>query len=472
MGKIVFIGAGPGDPGLLTLRAADAIARCDVVLHDEAVHADVLSRAAEGCPRIAVGPEGAAGDAIARAQAGATVGRVVVGDPLFLAVGEAEIEAAAAAGVAFEVIPGVPAIVAAGACAGIALEGAALAVGSDAVRLVSGGESLQDATNALARSVALPSAPAIAIARVSLPSQTSIAGSLGDLAARASALPEGPVLLVVGEAAREARRTRLGWFERRPLFGKRILVTRTREQALSTAALLRERGAEPVSHPTIELHPPTDVAALEAAVARLAEYTYVAFTSANGVDRVWRAIARRGGDARAFGGAKIAAIGPGTAQALEAHGLRADVMAKEFRGEGLADEMLRAMPARGSVLILRAQVARDALPDALRAAGCSVDVVAAYETRAAPVAVAEAIAVELERGALDAATFTSSSTVDNLCDLLGARAPELLARTKVASIGPITTATAERRGVRVDVSARQYTIPGLVDALEEAFSKV
>jgi uroporphyrinogen III methyltransferase/synthase len=201
----------------------------------------------------------------------------------------------------------------------------------------------------------------------------------------------------------------------------------------------------------------------------------VAFTSANGVERAWEALSAAGGDARTFGAARLAAIGPATARALERHGLVADVIAKEFRGEGLATEMLQALELGGAaaprVLLARAAQARDALPRALREAGCEVDVVAAYETRPPPPEARAALQRELEGGRVDVVTFTSSSTVDNLCDWLGAGAPALLAGSCVACIGPVTAETARARGLRVNVLAAEYTVPGLVRALAEALTR-
>jgi uroporphyrinogen III methyltransferase / synthase len=260
-----------------------------------------------------------------------------------------------------------------------------------------------------------------------------------------------------------------------PLLGKRVLVTRAGAQAWSAAALLRDHGAVPLVVPTIELRPPSDPAPLARALAdlRAGLYGWVAFTSANGVECTWNALVASGGDARAFGATRLAVVGPATARALDEHGLRANVIAKEFRGELLAEAMLEAIkgdkgPRR--VLIARAARARDVLPDALRAAGYSVDVVAAYETHPPPRETFEALTRELELGHVDAVTFTSSSTVDNLCDRLGPRAAELLARTRVASIGPVTTDTARTRGLRVDVTACTSTIEGLVQALAESYT--
>jgi uroporphyrinogen III methyltransferase/synthase len=200
-------------------------------------------------------------------------------------------------------------------------------------------------------------------------------------------------------------------------------------------------------------------------------YGWVVLTSANGVERLWAEIRRQGKDARVFGSAKIAAIGPGTAAALERCGLSADLVPKDHKGEGLAAELVAAIgDSRPRVLIARAEVARDVVPDALRAAGSEVDVVSVYKTRSPPRPLLEALAALLEGGEIDAVTFTSSSTVEHLCDALEARAASLLANTCVASIGPITTETARKRGVRVDVTADEHTTFGLVTALEGHFT--
>ena len=324
--------------------------------------------------------------------------------------------------------------------------------------------------------------PVALVAHTATPSQRVSVARLDEIGASATSLeaPHARLLLCIDDLA--SHRDALTWFDRRPLFGKRVLVTRARAQAGSAAAILRERGAEPVVLPTIEIGATGDPRPLEHAVARLAgdardgrsAYDWVAFTSSNGVEHTWREVLRQGLDARAFGRAKIAAIGPGTASSLELHGLRADVVAKEFRGEGLATEMLRALGELGAgvrVLLARAKHARDVLPDALRAAGCHVDVVPAYETRPVARERAAELLDLLAAGRIDAVTFTSSSTVDSLCELLGARAGELLRPLRVASIGPITTKAAEGRGVRVDVTAHEFTVLGLIDALEASFRR-
>jgi uroporphyrinogen III methyltransferase/synthase len=256
-----------------------------------------------------------------------------------------------------------------------------------------------------------------------------------------------------------------------------VLLARAREQAPESVALLEAAGAEAVIVPAIEIHPPSDPGPLRQALAdlRAGRYGWVAFTSANGVERAWQELVEAGGDASAFAGARVAVVGPATARALEAHGVRVDVVAKEFRGERLADAMLAAIGEAGGgpprVLLAVAAGARAALPGALSAAGCTVDVVVAYETRKPPAEVGQALARDLEQGRIDAVLFTSSSTVDNMCDLLGARAVALLSRTRVAVIGPVTRDSAVQRGLRVDVMPPAYSLPALVAALADSYGQ-
>ena len=263
--------------------------------------------------------------------------------------------------------------------------------------------------------------------------------------------------------------------DRRPLFGKRVLVTRTRAQSEGLSALLRERGAVPIAVPAIEIHPPPDPVPLARAVASFpSAYDLVAFTSANAVERFVAALTGEGRDAGAFGQAKIAAVGTGTADALARHGLRSDIVAKDSKGEGLAAEIIAHAEALGRkrVLLPRALVAREALPLLLRAEGFTVDVVPAYETRAPPAEALAALRADLDAGRIDAVTFTSGSTVENLADALGPDAAFILRGAKTFSIGPITTAAARQRGILVAATAPSPTISGLISALEGYFGSV
>jgi uroporphyrinogen-III synthase len=257
-----------------------------------------------------------------------------------------------------------------------------------------------------------------------------------------------------------------------PFTGERVLVTRAEGQADEAAALLRERGAEPVIVPAIAIGPPDDEGPAERAIEKLASYDWIAFTSANGVDRTWDLLVRSGKDASAFGNARLAAVGPATAAALARHGLGVHVTAKELRGEGLAKEMLAGMKGAKRVLLLRAQEARDALPDALRAAGSTVDIAAVYATRAPPDLADTLCPLFAEGGParVDAVIFSSSSTVRHVCDALGPRAAAILAGVTVATIGPVTTETARNLGVRVDAEASPYTVPAAIEALARRFA--
>jgi uroporphyrinogen-III synthase len=260
------------------------------------------------------------------------------------------------------------------------------------------------------------------------------------------------------------------------LAGKRVLVTRAAgERPGGLAALLREVGAEPVVVPTIELVPPADPGALQRALAdlRAGAYGWVAFTSANAVERTWDALPPDGRDVGVLGGARLAAIGPVTSRALELRGLRPEVVAGDPRGEGLAEAMLAAIrgTAPTRILLPRAAQARQVLPEALRAAGHRVDVVVAYESRAPAPGTLAPLTAALEQGQIDAVTFTSGSTVDNLCDLLGDRAVEWLGRCRIATIGPVTSDVARARGLRVDVMATDASVAGLVRALVDSYSR-
>lgn len=253
-----------------------------------------------------------------------------------------------------------------------------------------------------------------------------------------------------------------------PLFGRRLLVLRPEHQAQATANAIRERGAEPIVCPAIRIEPPPDPEELERAASELASYQWVVFTSANGVESLFAALDAVGQDVRAFGNARVAAIGPQTASALAGRGARADCVAREFVGEALG-EALRAAGPLGRVLLVRALKARGALPDLLRRSGATVDVVSAYQTRPATGPDAAALLRVFELGGADAVLFTAASTVTSLHDVLGVRAAELLAEVVLASIGPITTQAAEQRGLMVHVTAQRYTVDGLLDALERYY---
>ncbi|HEX9295392.1 MAG TPA: uroporphyrinogen-III C-methyltransferase [Polyangiaceae bacterium] len=508
-GKVYLIGAGPGDPGLITVRGLRALGRADVVLYDALAHPALLQYARRGALLRSVGKrygedsfsqEAINAELVELAQSGKIVARLKGGDPLLFARGAEEVETLARAKVPFEIIPGVPSPTAAAAYAGISLthrdlsssvafitgtespgkertahDWSKLATATQTLCVIMGMKRLGEITSALVAHGRDPKTPVLVVQWGTWPRQRVVEGTIADITERAiDAGVANPAVVVIGHVAK--LRDRMRWFDQQPLFGKRILVTRPEHQAEETAREIRDRGAEAVVVPAIAIAPPPDPAALEQALTSLDAYDLVAFTSANGVDRVMDALSRSRRDGRAFGRALVAAIGPGTEAALSGRGLIADVVAKEFRGEGLAASISdalsrhRASRPQPRVLILRALVARDALPTALRAAGFEVDVVAAYETRPAPRAAIEALSSELENGNIDAVTFTSSSTVRELAAALGPRARELLDRATIAVIGPVTAETARELGLRIDVCAEEYTVSGLLDALERHFA--
>lgn len=499
LGKVWLVGAGPGDPGLITVRGLEVLGKADVVLYDALAHPALLD-AAGHAERHDVGKR--FGDPrskqdeinermIALARAGKRVVRLKGGDPLLFARGAEEALALANAGIPFEIVPGISSPVAAAAFAGISLthrdlsssttfitgsdrEGKEwspeswkrLATATDTVCILMGMRRIEEIAQALIDGGRSPETPTAVIQWGARPEQRVVVARLVDIAEKArEAGLSNPAVIVVGEVV--TLRESLRWYDTRPLFGRRVLVPRPAGQAERTAQALRERGAEPRVVPVIEIAPPPDPAPLENAAATLGSYDWVLFTSANGVESLFSALRRAGRDARAFGSAKIAVIGPRTADALERHGVRADRVAEEHVGEGLARDVLSLGTPR-RVLIVRALVARDALPTLLREAGVAVDVVPAYETRPAP-AGPKSLVELVETRAVDTVLFTSSSTVTATVERLGPSARELLGKLTVASIGPITTRTAEELGIRVDVTATTFTVDGVLDALEGHF---
>ena len=506
--RVSLVGAGPGDPALLTLAAVRAIERADVVLYDALIHPSVLERARPDAELVFVGKR-AGHDGISQheinqrlvalARAGKRVCRLKGGDPFLFGRGSEEAEVLASAGIAFDVVPGVPAAVGATAYAGISLTHRML---SSSVAFVTSSEHASKATSAhdwgklatatqtivifmgvrkiraeMERLVAhgrSPETRAAVIQWGTRAEQRVVTGTVADIALRCEDAGLGaPALIVVGDVV--ALRETLRWWDRKPLFGKKILVTRARSQAVRLSEALAERGAEPVPFAAIAFEPPREGDRVRQAVGELGSYDLVVFTSANGVSRWFEAMEHEGRDARAFQKAKVVAIGPATAAALAGQGIRADAVPEEFRGERAAEAALSLLAADGTVhgrrcLLARAEIARDALPDALRAQGVAVDVVPVYRTVAASGGDVAALTAMLRAGQIDAATFTSSSTVEHFCDALGAEAHELLAPVVVASIGPVTSETARRRGLHVTVEAGKYTIDGLVDALESHYA--
>ena len=498
-GKVILVGAGPGDPGLITLRGVRALGQADLVLYDRLANPALLAHAAPGAETRYVGKESdAPGERqaavnrllVAEAKRGKTVVRLKGGDPFVFGRGGEELEALVEAGVPFEVVPGVTSAVAAPAYAGIPvthrgmaaaftvvsgsedpakpeppLDWAALAKTPGTLVLLMGARRLDEIAAALVRYGRPADTPAAVVRWGTLPAQRAVYGTLADIAQRAADAGVGaPAVAVIGEVAQLGERLR--WFDRAPLFGLRVLVTRPRQQMSALSRLLTEHGAEPVEAPAIEIAPVEDAAELDAALAALGTFDWVVFTSVNGVAAVFERFAALGRDARAFGGAQVAAVGSATAEALAERGIAADYVPRTFTTAAIADGF-SGIDMRGKrVLLPRADIAPTNLADALRARGAEVASIAAYRTLKPPDADARTREA-LASGTIGAAAFTSSSAVRNLMEALDGDA-RLLDGVMIASIGPVTSAAAREAGLRVDVEAPVHTVPGLVEAMAAA----
>jgi uroporphyrinogen III methyltransferase/synthase len=499
-GRVYLVGAGPGDPGLLTRRAERCLAAADVVVHDYLVGPRLLVAVRPDAEVIALGRshDDRLGQAdverllVERARAGKTVVRLKNGDPFLFGRGGEEAEALVRAGIPFEVVPGVSSALAAPAYAGIPLthrEHASL------VTIVTGHQASASSPpdlpwDALARQggtlvfvMGMKQLPAILRALVAhgLPAgtpaaavqwgttgrQRTIVASAATLAAEVAQAGVGaPGIVVVGRVA--GLRERVRWFEARPLFGRRIVVTRPSERAGSLADLLEEQGAEVIVFPTIALVPPADPGALERAVAAAGSYDWIVFTSARGVQAFFARFEAQRLDVRALAAVRLAAIGPETAAELERRLLRPAVVPADYRAEGLLDALGADVVRGRRILLPRAAGARAVLPAELRARGATVDEVEAYRAVPPPDADAVPLRVALAAGEIDALTFTSSSTVTNFAAMLGTAALAPLARAPrpvVACIGPVTADTARELGLRVDVVPAEYTGAALAGAL-------
>ncbi len=498
-GKVYLVGAGPGDPGLLTLRGAELLQQAEVVVYDALVDPALLRLAPPGAELIRRGGEGCASQEevcallVARARAGRRVVRLKGGDPFLFGRGSDEAGDLAAADVPFEVIPGVSSLTAVPTCAGIPLTDRRLASTLTVVTghedpaksgagvdwalvarmpgtklILMGLERVEAIAAALCRHGLSPSTPAAVISHGTTGRQRSVFGTLADVAERARAAGlEAPALIVVGEVA--ALGTRLNWFEGRPLFGQRVVVTRARDQAEALSRLLRERGADVLEVPCLRLAPPRQREPLVEALAGLGSYDWIVFTSANGVTAFFDHFFRAYEDLRCLGLVRLAAVGPGTAAQLRALHLKVDLVPPE----AVAREIARELAREGSlenlrILLLRAEVATPELPRLLEEAGAIVDDIACYRTEAETEDWNGDAARLLTEGA-DWLTFASGSAARHFharfnLDTLRARFPRL----RVASIGPETSRVLAGLGCRVDAEARPHTFEGLVQALEES----
>jgi len=503
-GKVYLTGAGPGAVDLITVRAAQVLASADVVIYDHLVNEELLNLAPGLAELVYAGKRGGGERAldqaqinqlmVERARAGLHVVRLKGGDPFIFGRGGEEAAALIEAGVEFEVVPGITSAIAVPAYAGIPLThrdyGSFVAFVTGHEDPAHGAIPWDDLARAardrgtlvvlmatahldaiaqrLIAAGMAPETPAAAIANGTGASQRTVGATLAALAGEVQqAGLSAPVIVVIGPAA--ALRDRLGWFERRPLFGRRIVITRARATAGPFARALRELGAEVIELPAIETAPPDSYAALDRAIAQIGSYQWVIFTSATGVDGLMARLDETGHDVREMAGAGIAAIGPATAARLRHYGLRAAAMPGEYRAEAIVAAVGAHRIKDARILIPRAQTAREALIDLLRAAGAgAVDVAPAYKTvRAAPPAL-DSVKRLIARGEIDLVAFTSSSTVHNFCAMVGADAARGLS---AAAIGPITAATVAEYGMRVVAQPPAYTVDGLCAAIQDYFRR-
>ena len=517
-GKVYLIGAGPGDPGLLTVKGREALEQADVVVYDRLAHPSLLDYAPPSAERVFAGKargqqeltqDGINALLVERARAGLCVARLKGGDPFVFGRGGEEALALARCGIPFEVVPGVSSAIAAPAYAGIPVTHRGIATG---FTVVSGSEdpskpvlpdegsgvrwdelarslaahggtlltlmgwaSIEKILDALQRAGLSAGTPVALVQWGTWNRQKTVTGTLETAAAKGRAAGlAAPVVAVIGEVVR--LREELAWFDRRPLFGKRVLVTRSRTQASRMCELLEDAGAVPVELPAIAIAPPDDFAPLDEAVSRLSSFGWVIFASVNAVDAVFGRLDAQGRDARAFGAARVGAIGPATAAALERRGIRPDFTpSRSVSSAVLEDPRFRGNDGRGwegvSVLLPAADIGRDELFDGLSSFGANVERVTTYRT-VTPLDAAQRARDAFAEG-IGIVTFTSSSTVRNLLSLLdsdGGWGKDALSGSLIACIGPVTSATARELGLRVDIEAEEHTVEGLAQALVNYYS--
>jgi uroporphyrinogen III methyltransferase / synthase len=499
---VYIVGAGPGDPTLISVRGQRCLEAADVVIYDHRVHARLLRVARRDAERIDVGAAAPAPldqDAITfllaeKAREGKVVVRLKWGDPFVFDSGGKEALFLHEQGIPFEVVPGIPVAIAGPAYAGIPVT---YPEAGDVLVLVRGHEDESDevqvdwsrlaglggtlvcyagarqiaaATRALLEHGRSPDEAAALVYDGTLPTQRTIDGTLGTVAELAQS--SGPALLVVGAVA--GLRSHLRWFDDRPLSGRKIVVTRSREQAGELIDMLEERGAQAVGAPAIRIAPPQDLAPLDAACAKASTFDWIVFTSANAVDHFMNRLLLNG-DVRDLHGVRLCTVGPSTAARLHRYGIRVDLTPGEFRADAVVEAMRGAGELQGTrVLLPRADLARDNLADELKDAGAEVVEVVAYRTipdTIEPGSGQDIYRMLLDRQ-IDAVTFASASAVRNFVDVLGRdQAADLLRTVVVASIGPVTAEAAHQLGIVTTVMPQRYTIPDLVDALVEHFNQ-
>jgi uroporphyrinogen III methyltransferase / synthase len=488
MSKVYLVGAGPGDPGLITWKGRNLLAAADAVLYDHLANEHLLELTPPGCEHIYVGKkksvhafaqEEICAMLIERARRGLNVVRLKGGDPFIFGRGGEEAEALAGAGVEFEIVPGVTSPLGIAAYSGVPLthrdhtkvvtfvtghDVAAIdweRVGhSETLVIFMGLMSIREIAREITARGRSRQTPAIAVRWGTRPDQETVTGTLADLADKIDAAKmKPPATVIIGDVV--GLHEKLNWFERLPLFGQKIVVTRAAGQAAEFSSQLRAFGADVIELPTISIQPAADPGPLDAAIQRLPSYDWLIFTSANGVRFFLEHLDRSSIDLRSIR-ARICAIGPATRGAIESLHLKVDLMPPEFVAEGVVAAFANHNLAGKRILLPRAAVARDLIPTELSKIGAQVDVVEAYRNVAPEGAAARAREIFSGDHKPDWITFSSSSTVQNFLDIAEA---EALKGVKIASIGPVTSATIRKHGLTINVEAREYTMAGLTEAI-------
>jgi len=490
MSKVYLVGAGPGDPDLITWKGRKLLAVADSVLYDHLANEHLLELTRKDCERIYVGKKKAVraypqeeicAMMIDRARRGLTVVRLKGGDPFIFGRGGEELEALVDAGIQFEVVPGVTSPLGIAAYSGVPLTHRAhtklvtfvtghdvagidwsKAGQSETLVIFMGIASIREIAREIMKHGRAADTPAIAVRWGTRPDQETVSGTLATIADQIdNAQLKPPATVIIGEVV--ALHDRFNWFEKLPLFGQKIVVTRAPNQASEFSERLRGLGADAIALPVISIQPPEDPAPLDQAIGNLASYDWLIFTSVNGVRFFTERLDHSAHDLRSLK-ARICAIGPATRRAVEDLHLKVDLMPEEYVAESLLKAFAGEKIAGQRILLPRAAVARDLIPKELTKLGAQVDVVEAYRNMTPEDAVSRAREIFAASKKPDWVTFTSSSTVNNL---LAAAGREALEGVRIASIGPVTSETARAQGLKVDVEAKQYTLDGLIRALLE-----
>ncbi len=508
IGKVYLVGAGPGDPGLITVRGRFLLSKADVVVYDYLASKKLLKHAPQDALLIYVGKKGGVKHTytqmeintmlVEHALNGKTIVRLKGGDPFIFGRGGEEVEELFKANIPFEVVPGVTSATAAATYAGIPITHRQytssvafitghedptkpdstiawdkLATGVGTLVFYMGIKNIDSITEKLIANGRDPKTPAAVVRWASTPEQRTVVGSLDSIASLVAEKGiKPPAVVVVGEVV--TLRDIINWYEKKPLLGKRILVTRTREQASDLVQRLEDAGADCLERATISIAPPDSWDDLDHAIGQIDQYQWLLFTSINAIKCFFERLFETGLDTRALKGPRIGAVGKTTADFLKSYGINADLVPEEYTGEGLA-KSLTSLGIKGTkILIPRAIQAREVLPEHLKEAGADVAIIPVYKN-IRPKGNEHILRKDLEEKSVDVITFTSSSTVTNFVEMVNPQSNKelhsLMNGVKIASIGPITTKTIKKKGLDVDIQPETYTIPDLVDSIVSHYEK-